>query len=81
MTRRPGLARRQVMSPARHDPQGEVPDLELRGACIACGGDLSVRLRPGGSRCVCRRCGGWAMVVVEYEEGSVQLAQGAALEA
>jgi hypothetical protein len=69
------------MRPVHHEPQGEIPDLELRGACIACGGDLSVRLRPGASRCVCRRCGGWAWVVVEYADDGVQLAQGTSNDA
>jgi len=36
------------------------PDLELTGGCLACGGDLSVRLRPGSSRGVCRACGCWS---------------------
>jgi hypothetical protein len=64
------------MRTAREDPLGpssEIPDLELRGACVACGGDLSVRLRPEASRSVCRGCGCFAWVLVEYERDRLQL--------
>ncbi len=49
------------------------PDLELAGACLACGGDLSVRLRDGAARGVCRGCGGWSTPLVEREPDGVRV--------
>jgi hypothetical protein len=51
----------------------EIPDLELSGACLACGGDLSLRLRDGAARGVCRGCGGWTCPRVEREEHGVKV--------
>lgn len=64
-----------------NEPPGGVPDLEIRGACVACGGTLSVRLRPVFSRCVCRRCGYWAWARVDYESDGVRLEHTAVCDA
>jgi hypothetical protein len=66
---------------AGDDPLSEIPDLEIRGACIACGGTLSVRLRPILSRCVCRHCGCWEWAQVQYEPEGVQLQHRTACDA
>jgi len=64
-----------------HEPSGELPDLELRSACIGCGGDLSIRLRPGTCRSVCRSCGGWGWARVEYGTEGVEVRQASSLAA
>jgi hypothetical protein len=38
-------------------PPVDAPDLELAGGCLLCGGVLSIRVRPGTTRSVCRACG------------------------
>jgi hypothetical protein len=50
-----------------------VPDLELRGACVACGGDLSIRLGRDRARSVCRSCGLWTCPRIEFAEDAVEL--------
>jgi hypothetical protein len=49
------------------------PDLELAGACLACGGVLSIRVRPGSSRSVCRECGWWSSPHLIQEEDGVHV--------
>jgi hypothetical protein len=57
------------------------PDLELAGGCLACGGVLSVRVRPGSSRAVCRSCGWWSSPLLVQEEDGLRLRHPAAGEA
>jgi hypothetical protein len=38
-----------------HHPT-ESGDFSLEGGCILCGGDLQVRVTPGGARTVCMSC-------------------------
>lgn len=45
-----------MMKVSEHPPV-DAPDLELAGGCLLCGGVLSVRVRPGTIRSVCRACG------------------------
>jgi hypothetical protein len=54
------------------------PDLELAGGCLACGGVLSIRVRPGSSRSVCRRCGWWSSPRLVREEDGVHVRHPAA---
>lgn len=35
---------------------GEVRDLRIPRSCVACGGDLLVRVTPSGARAYCRQC-------------------------
>jgi hypothetical protein len=44
------------MNVTEHPPI-EAPDLELANGCLLCGGLLSIRVRPGTTRSVCRTCG------------------------
>jgi hypothetical protein len=66
------------MKPARAEPTDtsalpHLPDLELAGACLACGGDLSVRLRDRRAHGVCRGCGGWTTPQVEREPDGLRV--------
>ncbi|HEU4384166.1 MAG TPA: hypothetical protein VFR85_11785 [Anaeromyxobacteraceae bacterium] len=44
------------MKVAEH-PLVDARDAELAGGCLLCGGVLSIRVRPGTVRSVCRSCG------------------------
>jgi len=62
------------MKTARHDHEPSLqPDLELAGACLACGGALSIRLRPGTSRSICRGCGWWSRPHLVQEEDGLHI--------
>lgn len=68
------------MKPARASPDPTLqPDLELAGGCLACGGALSVRLRPGSVRGVCRACGWWSRPHLVREPDGVHVHHRAAL--
>lgn len=54
------------------------PDLELAGGCLACGGVLFIRVRPGSSRSVCRDCGWWSSPHLVREEDGVHVRHPAA---
>lgn len=62
-------------------PSAETPDLELAGSCLACGGDLSVRVRPGSARSVCRGCGAWTTPQLSRQDGEVHMVQSAGAQA
>jgi len=51
----------------------ETPDLELEHGCLLCGGTLSIRLRPGTARSVCRTCGWWSKPLMEREEDGMHV--------
>lgn len=57
------------------------PDLEIAGGCLACGGSLSIRVRPGSSRSVCRGCGWWSNPLLSREEDGLHVRLQAGAEA
>jgi hypothetical protein len=40
----------------QHGQDAETKDFSLEAGCILCGGDLQVRVTPGGARTVCVVC-------------------------
>jgi hypothetical protein len=62
-------------------PAVEAPDLELAASCVACGGDLSVRVRPGSARSVCRGCGAWSAPQLSHHDGELHMVQAAGAQA
>ena len=70
------------MKPARKEPEHiSEPDLEIDGACLGCDGVLSIRVRPGSSRGVCRACGFWASPRLSREEDGLHVRLPAEAEA
>jgi len=62
------------MKPTREVPEPTFqPDLEIDGACLGCDGILSIRVRPGSSRGVCRICGFWASPQLSREEDGLHV--------
>jgi hypothetical protein len=49
------------------------PDVELDGGCLVCGGVLSIRIRPGSARSVCRTCGWHSRPHLHREEDGFQV--------
>jgi hypothetical protein len=71
-----------IMKPLRKESQATTePDLEIDGACLGCDGILSIRVRPGTSRGVCRDCGFWACAQLSREEDGLHVRLPAAAEA
>ena len=54
-------------------PRLDAPDLDLEAGCLLCGGVLSIRIRPGSARSVCRTCGWHSRPHVLREQGGVHL--------
>ena len=52
----------------------DAPDLELVGGCLLCGGVLSIRVRPGTTRSVCRACGWFSSPDLRPVEDGVRVA-------
>jgi len=62
------------MKLTRPEPEAtSVPDLEIDGACLGCDGVLSVRVRSGSARGVCRGCGWWASPRLSREEDGLHV--------
>lgn len=61
-------------APAVTEPAPQ-PDLELAGGCLACGGVLSIRVRPGSARSVCRTCGAWSSPHLAQDEEGLHVRQ------
>jgi len=65
----------------KFDPQAEAAtlrDLHLPGACIACGGDLAIRLSPAGARSWCGRCRWVSRLELQQQEEGLQIVHAAA---
>jgi hypothetical protein len=64
---------------AHHPPEGN--DFSLEGGCILCGGDLQVRVTPGGARTVCMPCRWISRPHMRREEDGVHVVHPAGLVA
>jgi hypothetical protein len=64
---------------AHHSTEGG--DFSLEGGCILCGGDLQVRVTPGGARTVCMACRWISRPHMRREEDGVHVVHPAGLVA
>ena len=60
------------MKVAEHPPV-DAPDVELAGGCLLCGGILSIRIRPGSTRSVCRACGWFSSPSLQRHDDGLQV--------
>ena len=55
-----------------------VRDLRLPGACVACGGDLDIRLSAAGARSWCGQCRWTSRLELQQHEDGLQIVHTAA---
>ncbi len=67
-------------APDTKTAETEIPrDVTIPGGCILCGGDLEVRLTPGGAGSVCPRCHWLSRPHMHREDGAVHVTHPAGL--